>query len=915
MSGRHEMKTPRKLVQLFFVILAFNLTAFVYPQDKPISSSDNILIRSEGATIKDGDTAGAKEIAIQNAIRKVIKSYLGQLTVLSKSESDKLMSQFSDDLNAYVTDYKIVKENSQNSVLRVILDVKIIPSKIAEKLIDSGFCSSIRHKPRIILALPEDQDALIANLKSGFIQSGFLVVDYAKHQNELLTAIETRENERIKKLADEVGIDLVVTGKLDNMTLEDESIGAYKSWQIELALKALKPEDARILASGTFKGIGVSPNEQMGMKKASEKLVQDVIGKFPAMLMKSWLKEAVVSRISEIPPLVSNKPPEIKIISPSNNEITSEETIRCIASITDDKSVGEILLYVNDSSLALDSDRHLSREGEMVFVNRIIPLNSGENIIRIQAFDQDQNKVEKEIKVIHKIPIEVEEESNLPQITIYSPIDGAIIEESSASLIGEITNTELSSVTVSVNGSDIQAELKRIESSENKYSLNQTIPLAQGRNVIKMTIQTVSGIVREYYITVFAQYSMDSEIATHKPEEVKPISDNLDIDKIPVVIEIESPSPEQKISKETVLVIGKVYANIPISGDVKMTVNGQEVSLSRGMKLLESKQTDQKENYMPINEEVRLTPGINEIEIVFETEDHQKYNKIISVSSLPNPEFQSNILENPTNKYAVIIGISKYQNKNIKSLNYASDDAESIYQVLIDPNGGGFLKENVMLLVDEQATREVIMRTIGEWLPNQVGSDDMVMLFYCGHGGAEFDPSGEEPDGNSKYLIPYDANPDSLFSTAILNSTITVMLNRIRSNQIVFLIDSCYSGGFTTGQELVRSISPSATKVKTDVYNDFSGSGRVIISASLPDQVSLESSQFKHGLFSYNLLKGISGEADINHDGLLALISEIYPFLVREVSSSANFFGYQQNPMLKCQITGDIVLSKVKKKE
>jgi hypothetical protein len=110
---------------------------------------------------------------------------------------------------------------------------------------------------------------------------------------------------------------------------------------------------------------------------------------------------------------------------------------------------------------------------------------------------------------------------------------------------------------------------------------------------------------------------------------------------------------------------------------------------------------------------------------------------------------------------------------------------------------------------------------------------------------------------------------------------------------------------------VVKSITPPSIKVGNDVYNDFSGSGRVVISASLPDQVSFEVPELNHGIFTYNLIEGISGKADFDQDGSLTLIAEIYPFLSNEVNKMANKMGFRQNPTLKCQVVGDIVISRV----
>ena len=92
------------------------------------------------------------------------------------------------------------------------------------------------------------------------------------------------------------------------------------------------------------------------------------------------------------------------------------------------------------------------------------------------------------------------------------------------------------------------------------------------------------------------------------------------------------------------------------------------------------------------------------------------------------------------------------------------------------------------------------------------------------------------------------------------------MLERIHSNRVIFLLDCCYSGGFGDTEGTIRSIASGATKIQTDVYRTFSGSGRVVISASRPDQLSMELPQLSHGVFTYDLLKGVSGEADTNRE-------------------------------------------------
>ena len=51
-----------------------------------------------------------------------------------------------------------------------------------------------------------------------------------------------------------------------------------------------------------------------------------------------------------------------------------------------------------------------------------------------------------------------------------------------------------------------------------------------------------------------------------------------------------------------------------------------------------------------------------------------------------------------------------------------------------------------------------------------------------------------EADGLAKYLIPMDADPDDLFSTALAMDDIHTIFARIESERVVVFLDTCYSG-------------------------------------------------------------------------------------------------------------------------
>ena len=242
--------------------------------------------------------------------------------------------------------------------------------------------------------------------------------------------------------------------------------------------------------------------------------------------------------------------------------------------------------------------------------------------------------------------------------------------------------------------------------------------------------------------------------------------------------------------------------------------------------------------------------------------------------------------------YAVIIGIGTYEDKRL-NLNYTVNDAQGLYNVLTDPNYGGVPADNVRLLLNEEATDRNIKRAIGKWLAQQADEDDTVIVYYSGHGA---------PEGDDTYWVTYNADIDDLYSTALSNIDISDMMNRIRSQRMITFLDSCYSEATVHRADKTRNI---ATEIP---WENFGGTGRVVISASDGKQLSLELDEFQHGVFTYYLLEGLRGEADENRDHVVE-VEEIWGYVRRRVSETAQKAGNNQTPVLQGRLTAGISLT------
>jgi uncharacterized caspase-like protein len=264
-------------------------------------------------------------------------------------------------------------------------------------------------------------------------------------------------------------------------------------------------------------------------------------------------------------------------------------------------------------------------------------------------------------------------------------------------------------------------------------------------------------------------------------------------------------------------------------------------------------------------------------------------------------------------RWAVVIGVGNYEHPAISKLQYTINDAEALYQVLIGP--GGFKKERVLLLTDRterKPTLRNIKWALGTFLSRSAKKDDMVLIFFAGHGAPEVDPRGIERDGLSKYLVPIDADPDDLYSTALPMDDLQTIFGRIEAERAVIFLDSCYSGA--AGGRTFAAKKTRATSVD-DVFLDrlTRSKGRAIITASRPSEVSVELPDLKHGIFTYYLVEGLKGAADLNRDGIVTL-QELYEYVEREVGAKSRAVGGNQHPLMKGELEGLLPLVKVQRR-
>jgi hypothetical protein len=228
--------------------------------------------------------------------------------------------------------------------------------------------------------------------------------------------------------------------------------------------------------------------------------------------------------------------------------------------------------------------------------------------------------------------------------------------------------------------------------------------------------------------------------------------------------------------------------------------------------------------------------------------------------------------------YAVSIGISRYN--HLSALSCATNDAQDIAEVL----HGGASSAQVKTLLDEDATKQAILREL-KWLANSTGSGDTAIVFFSGHGGRR----STQADDHA-YFCPVEASLLDVEQTCITSGEITAALRAIRSERLIVLLDTCYSGGI--GEPRHRSIGMTASLTGRDVSALIEGRGRMIMAASRPDELAWELSGMRNGIFTSHLLRGLRGEI-AREDGTI-WASDIFSYVSRNVRQYGCQHPYQK---------------------
>jgi hypothetical protein len=227
----------------------------------------------------------------------------------------------------------------------------------------------------------------------------------------------------------------------------------------------------------------------------------------------------------------------------------------------------------------------------------------------------------------------------------------------------------------------------------------------------------------------------------------------------------------------------------------------------------------------------------------------------------------------------IVVGVGQFRESGMARVKYAARDAEVIATYL--KSIGGIPPERVRTLVDTHALKGDLAEILEEWLPKQVDPTTVVYVSVTGRGVVEATTGAVS-------MMLFDSTAASgsrRYSLRRLQES----LSKLPIQRAVVMLD--LSLELSAGKEAAERVVPLWEQ---------EGSGKekilwMVGNRSVQEAYGYDPGQ--HGLFAYQLLKGMGGAADLDKDGTI-LAGELCTYTRGQVLKVAREqYGNEQEPL------------------
>jgi tetratricopeptide (TPR) repeat protein len=236
--------------------------------------------------------------------------------------------------------------------------------------------------------------------------------------------------------------------------------------------------------------------------------------------------------------------------------------------------------------------------------------------------------------------------------------------------------------------------------------------------------------------------------------------------------------------------------------------------------------------------------------------------------------------ESPQNVYGLIVGVSEY--KYVTPLSYATNDANLIANVI--RSNFSESKVHLELLTNKLATELAIKSGLHK-INQQVKSGDLVVFYFAGHGDVAYTEGSQRG-----YFLAHNASDSRDYEAGgavrfdAVHDSIQAITNK--GAKVYLITDACRAG---------KIIDSKGTSTTLAAFNTGYENTIKFISCQ-SSEVSYEIDELAHGVFTYFLAKGISGESDSGNKDEKISVREMDNYLTDSIEAYLSQLNKTQTP-------------------
>ncbi|GAP98056.1 WD-40 repeat protein [Leptolyngbya sp. NIES-2104] len=271
----------------------------------------------------------------------------------------------------------------------------------------------------------------------------------------------------------------------------------------------------------------------------------------------------------------------------------------------------------------------------------------------------------------------------------------------------------------------------------------------------------------------------------------------------------------------------------------------------------------------------------------------QNQNKSRTILKEPQPitlASQSSQAAPIKERWAFLVGINRYSS-DFDSLKFCVKDVLALEKLLKELGYTVVCLHDQLPPDDSRYPTKVNVEAELTRLIQAVGSDDLLLVHFSCHG---------ELSNHQPILVLRDSRLPTLQRSGLPLTELQQQMRQSKARRLILFLDAC-----RTGVEMGRSIAdPEFVRNAHELAEGFA-----LLAASTSQQIAHEDPENQHGAFTYHLLQGLRGQADLSKKKFVT-VDDLKNYTINGLRRWAVNYGKRpQEPTASTQGFGDMILA------